>query len=161
GAVRTDLRRRLRRLGQGRRGGGTGTGRPGGGPARAGQPRPAAPGEPGSATRGRRSGTMTSMTKNRPEGSPAGVGPQGSRKRDVGSGIYWALKTVVLGPGIRRLFRPIEVGVENVPATGAAIVASKHLSYADWLFLPLALDRRITFVAKSDYFTGAGLKGWA
>ncbi len=88
------------------------------------------------------------------------VDPQ-PRRRDVGSGIYWALKNVVLGPGVRRLFRPIEVGVENVPASGAGIVASNHLSYADWLFLPLALDRRITFVAKADYFTGAGLKGWA
>ncbi|MFC7620747.1 lysophospholipid acyltransferase family protein [Microlunatus sp. GCM10028923] len=86
--------------------------------------------------------------------------PPGGR-RNAGRGIYWALKNVVLGPTVRRLFRPIEVGAENVPAAGAAIVASNHLSYADWLFLPLALDRRITFVAKADYFTGAGLKGWA
>ena len=42
-----------------------------------------------------------------------------------------------------------------------AIIASNHLSFADWLFTPLAVDRRITFVAKSDYFTGAGIKGWA
>ena len=89
------------------------------------------------------------------------VDPQPARRRDVGGGIYWALKNVVLGPGVRRLFRPIEVGVQNVPASGAGIVASNHLSYADWLFLPLALDRRITFIAKSDYFTGVGLKGWA
>ena len=40
-------------------------------------------------------------------------------------------------------------------------MASNHLSFADWLFMPLALDRRVTFVAKSDYFTGAGIKGWA
>jgi 1-acyl-sn-glycerol-3-phosphate acyltransferase len=78
-----------------------------------------------------------------------------------GKGIYWVLKNVLLGPPIRKIFRPIEEGIENVPETGPAIIASNHLSFADWLFMPLALDRRVTFVAKSDYFTGAGLKGWA
>ena len=48
-----------------------------------------------------------------------------------------------------------------MPARGAAILASNHLSFADWVFMPLVLDRRVTFVAKSDYFTGAGVKGWA
>ena len=81
--------------------------------------------------------------------------------RAGGRGIYWVLKNVVLGPGIRKLFRPVEEGAENVPETGAAIIASNHLSFADWLFMPLALDRRVTFVAKSDYFTGVGVKGWA
>ena len=78
-----------------------------------------------------------------------------------GAGIYWLLKNVLLGPAIDKVFRPVEEGVENVPRTGPAILASNHLSFADWLFMPLALDRRVTFVAKSDYFTGAGLKGWA
>jgi 1-acyl-sn-glycerol-3-phosphate acyltransferase len=79
----------------------------------------------------------------------------------AGRAIYWVLKNVVLGPAITRIFRPIQEGIENVPAEGAAIVASNHLSFADWLFMPLALDRRITFVAKSDYFTRVGIKGWA
>jgi len=78
-----------------------------------------------------------------------------------GKGIYWMLKNVLLGPGISKIFRPVEEGVQNVPARGAAILASNHLSFADWLFMPLALDRRVTFVAKSDYFTGVGVKGWA
>ncbi len=78
-----------------------------------------------------------------------------------GRGIYWVLKNVVLGPAVDKVFRPVEEGAGNVPRTGAAIIASNHLSFADWLFMPLALDRRVTFVAKSDYFTGAGLKGWA
>ena len=68
---------------------------------------------------------------------------------------------VLLGPAITKIFRPMEEGIENVPETGAAILASNHLSFADWLFMPLALDRRVTFVAKSDYFTGVGIKGWA
>jgi 1-acyl-sn-glycerol-3-phosphate acyltransferase len=79
----------------------------------------------------------------------------------AGRAIYWALKNVLLGPAITRIFRPVHEGSENVPKEGAAIVASNHLSFADWLFMPLALDRRITFVAKSDYFTRVGIKGWA
>ena len=79
----------------------------------------------------------------------------------AGRAIYWALRNVLLGPAITRIFRPVHEGAENVPDKGPAIVASNHLSFADWLFMPLALDRRITFVAKSDYFTRAGLKGWA
>jgi 1-acyl-sn-glycerol-3-phosphate acyltransferase len=39
-------------------------------------------------------------------------------------------------------------------------LASNHLSYADWLFLPLTLNRRVTFVAKAEYFNSPGLKGW-
>ncbi len=78
-----------------------------------------------------------------------------------GRGIYWLLKNVLLGPAVSKIFRPIEDGIENVPARGPAILASNHLSFADWVFMPLVLDRRVTFVAKSDYFTGVGLKGWA
>jgi 1-acyl-sn-glycerol-3-phosphate acyltransferase len=91
------------------------------------------------------------------------VDPAGrvSVQHGTGRGIYWVLKNVVLGPTIEKVFRPEEVGVDHVPRTGAAILASNHLSFADWVFMPLALDRRVTFVAKSDYFTGAGLKGWA
>jgi len=77
-----------------------------------------------------------------------------------GRGLYWVLRRIVLGPALRRLFRPIEEGVENVPRHGAAILAANHLSFADWIFLPLALNRRVTFVAKADYFTGSGVKGF-
>ena len=81
--------------------------------------------------------------------------------RRPGRGVYWVLRHVVLGPVVTRLFRPVEEGADRVPAEGGAILAGNHLSYADWLFTPLALDRRVTFVAKADYFTGVGLKGWA
>ena len=50
-------------------------------------------------------------------------------------------------------------GDENVPETGGAILASNHLSFSDSIFLPLVLKRRVTFLAKSDYFTGRGVKG--
>jgi 1-acyl-sn-glycerol-3-phosphate acyltransferase len=50
--------------------------------------------------------------------------------------------------------------LENIPKTGGAILASNHLSVIDSVILPLVLGRRISFLAKSDYFTGKGLKGW-
>ena len=74
--------------------------------------------------------------------------------------LYWMLKSVVLGPVLRLLFRPRVEGKKNVPATGPAILASNHLSFSDSIFLPLVLDRRITFPAKMEYFTGTGIKGW-
>ncbi|NHC22572.1 1-acyl-sn-glycerol-3-phosphate acyltransferase [Nocardioides sp. IC4_145] len=74
--------------------------------------------------------------------------------------FYWFLKWVALGPFLRVIFRPQVTGAENVPDEGPAILASNHLSYADWLFMPLTLPRRVTFVAKAEYFTTPGIKGW-
>jgi 1-acyl-sn-glycerol-3-phosphate acyltransferase len=74
--------------------------------------------------------------------------------------FYWFLKWVAIGPVLRMMFRPQTEGAENIPEDGPAILASNHLSYADWLFMPLTLPRRVTFVAKAEYFTGTGLKGW-
>jgi 1-acyl-sn-glycerol-3-phosphate acyltransferase len=73
--------------------------------------------------------------------------------------FYWILKTIVLGPILKVLFRPWVEGLENVPEEGGAILASNHLSFSDSIFLPLVVPRRVTFLAKSDYFTGRGLKG--
>jgi 1-acyl-sn-glycerol-3-phosphate acyltransferase len=74
--------------------------------------------------------------------------------------FYHFLKYVVLGPILRLFFRPWVEGMENIPADGPAILASNHLSFSDSFFLPLMVPRRITFLAKADYFTGRGLKGW-
>ena len=74
--------------------------------------------------------------------------------------FYWFLKWIALGPWLRLVFRPRVEGAHNVPDTGPAILASNHLSYADWLFMPLTLPRRVTFVAKAEYFTKPGIKGW-
>ncbi|MGZ4429768.1 MAG: lysophospholipid acyltransferase family protein [Actinomycetes bacterium] len=74
--------------------------------------------------------------------------------------FYWLLKWVFIGPLLRMVFRPHTEGAEHVPAEGPAILASNHLSYADWLFMPLTLPRRVTFVAKAEYFTTPGVKGW-
>jgi 1-acyl-sn-glycerol-3-phosphate acyltransferase len=58
------------------------------------------------------------------------------------------------------LFRPWVEGLENIPAKGPAILASNHLSFSDSFILPLVVPRSIVFLAKSDYFTGRGFKGW-
>lgn len=75
--------------------------------------------------------------------------------------FYWILKNLLVGPIMRAIFRPWVVGRRNVPTEGAAILASNHLSFIDSVFLPLMLDRNVVFLAKSDYFTGKGIKGWA
>jgi 1-acyl-sn-glycerol-3-phosphate acyltransferase len=75
--------------------------------------------------------------------------------------FYWFLKFVAIGPAVKLVIRPRAEGTENVPAGGAAILASNHLSATDWIFMPLSLKRRVTFLAKQEYFTGTGLKGWA
>nr|WP_202471285.1 lysophospholipid acyltransferase family protein [Streptomyces sp. SID8377] len=60
---------------------------------------------------------------------------------------------------LRVLFRPRIEGMENIPEEGAAIVAGNHLSFSDHFLMPAILPRRITFLAKAEYFTGTGLKG--
>ena len=72
--------------------------------------------------------------------------------------FYWVVK-MILTPVLRTLFRPWVEGAEHIPADGAAIFASNHLSFSDSIFLPLVVPRKITFLAKADYFTGKGVKG--
>ena len=74
--------------------------------------------------------------------------------------LYWLLKYVILGPLLKLVFRPQVEGRENVPDSGPAIIASNHLSFSDSIFMPLMVKRRVTFVAKAEYFTGKGIKGW-
>ncbi len=74
--------------------------------------------------------------------------------------LYWVLKRILLGPWLWLLWRPKVEGLEHVPAEGAAILASNHLSFCDSIFLPLVVRRKVTFIAKSEYFTGKGVKGW-
>ena len=64
---------------------------------------------------------------------------------------YWLLK-FLLTPILRFLFRVRVEGLEHVPTEGGAILASNHVSFCDSIFLPLVLRRRITFVAKAEYF---------
>ncbi|MFE7241246.1 lysophospholipid acyltransferase family protein [Streptomyces sp. NPDC057582] len=73
--------------------------------------------------------------------------------------FYYVLKYVILGPLLRLLFRPRIEGLEHIPEDGAAIVAGNHLSFSDHFLMPAIIKRRITFLAKAEYFTGPGLKG--
>ncbi|KRD15436.1 1-acyl-sn-glycerol-3-phosphate acyltransferase [Streptomyces sp. Root264] len=66
---------------------------------------------------------------------------------------------VAIGGPLRVAFRPWVEGLENIPAEGAAILASNHLSFSDSFFLPAVLDRKVTFIAKAEYFTTPGVKG--
>ena len=75
--------------------------------------------------------------------------------------FYWFMKNLIAGPILRTAFRPWVTGEENIPRSGAAILASNHLSFIDSVFLPLVIERRGTFLAKSDYYTARGIKGWA
>src|SRR5881275_255024 len=64
---------------------------------------------------------------------------------------YWLMK-LVLTPVLRFFYRVRVEGLEHVPDEGAAILASNHVSFCDSIFLPLVLRRRVTFVAKAEYF---------
>jgi 1-acyl-sn-glycerol-3-phosphate acyltransferase len=64
-----------------------------------------------------------------------------------------------LTPFLMILFRPKVKGLRNVPASGPLIIASNHLSFSDSIFMPLVVPRKVTFLAKSEYFTSPGPKG--
>ncbi len=72
--------------------------------------------------------------------------------------FYGAMKMSV-GNGLKLAFRPWVEGLEHVPEEGPAILASNHLSFSDSFFLPSVLDRKVTFIAKAEYFTSPGVKG--
>lgn len=72
--------------------------------------------------------------------------------------IYGAMKFSIGGP-LKLAFRPWVEGLEHIPAEGPAILASNHLSFSDSFFLPAVLDRKVTFIAKAEYFTTPGIKG--
>ena len=74
--------------------------------------------------------------------------------------FYWFLKNIAIGPIVHLVFRPRVTGAEHVPRSGAAVMASNHLAASDWIFMPLVLRRRVTFLAKAEYFTAPGIKGF-
>jgi 1-acyl-sn-glycerol-3-phosphate acyltransferase len=74
--------------------------------------------------------------------------------------VLYTVIRVAVGLVFRVVWRPVVEGSERVPADGPVIVASNHLSFIDSIVLPLAVPhRRVTFLAKSDYFEGGGLLG--
>jgi 1-acyl-sn-glycerol-3-phosphate acyltransferase len=74
--------------------------------------------------------------------------------------LYWWSKYVLLGPLMRVLARPTIEGLHHIPAKGGAILAGNHLAVADSFLVPLLLPRRVTYLAKREYFTQPGFIGW-
>jgi 1-acyl-sn-glycerol-3-phosphate acyltransferase len=72
--------------------------------------------------------------------------------------VQYRVSRVVAGPFLRLLAPTKVIGAEHIPATGPAIMASNHLSVVDSIFLPLMVERPVTFAAKSEYFTGTRLR---
>jgi 1-acyl-sn-glycerol-3-phosphate acyltransferase len=71
----------------------------------------------------------------------------------------YTIARLIVGLVFRVLWRPRVEGLENVPESGAVIIASNHLSFIDSVVIPLAVPRRVRFLAKAEYFTGRGLRG--
>ncbi|KRF00341.1 acyl-phosphate glycerol 3-phosphate acyltransferase [Nocardioides sp. Soil777] len=72
--------------------------------------------------------------------------------------MYRVLHTVV-PPVAKAVWRPTVTGLEHVPRSGAVILASNHLSFVDSVVIPVVAPRKVVFLAKSDYFTGTGVRG--
>ncbi len=70
--------------------------------------------------------------------------------------MQYQLSRLVAGPFLHTIWRPKVTGAEHVPASGGAILAANHLSMIDSIFLPLMLNRPVTFSAKAEYFTASG-----
>jgi 1-acyl-sn-glycerol-3-phosphate acyltransferase len=70
--------------------------------------------------------------------------------------LQYQLSRIVAGPFLHTIWRPKVTGAEHVPASGGAILAANHLSVVDSVFLPLMMNRGVTFSAKSEYFTASG-----
>lgn len=73
--------------------------------------------------------------------------------------LYWLFKYVLIGPVLWLFGRPMIEGQHHIPKKGPVILAGNHRAVVDSFFLVLMVRRRITFVAKSEYFTGTGVKG--
>ena len=73
--------------------------------------------------------------------------------------LPYGILRAFLTPFLMILFRPKVKGLRRVPASGPLIIASNHLSFSDSIFMPLVVPRKVTFLAKSEYFTSPGPNG--
>jgi len=76
-------------------------------------------------------------------------------------GVLYEVVHSVLPPLARAVWRPKVEGLDHVPSSGPVILASNHLSFVDSIVIPCIVPRKVVFLAKSDYFTGSGLRGAA
>jgi 1-acyl-sn-glycerol-3-phosphate acyltransferase len=73
--------------------------------------------------------------------------------------LPYGILRAFLTPFLMVLFRPKVKGLRHGPGSGPVIIASNHLSFSDSIFMPLVVPRKVTFLAKSEYFTSPGPKG--
>jgi 1-acyl-sn-glycerol-3-phosphate acyltransferase len=73
----------------------------------------------------------------------------------------YSVTHTLIPPVARAIWRPRVIGLEHVPRSGAVLLASNHLSFVDSVVIPCVVPRKVVFLAKSDYFTGTGVKGAA
>ena len=66
--------------------------------------------------------------------------------------MFYRISKLILGPMVRLFFRLRVEGIENLPTDGPYIVAANHCSFFDSWIVPLVLPRRVTYVAKAEYF---------
>jgi len=74
--------------------------------------------------------------------------------------LLYAMSHLVLKPLFRLYCRPRVTGRENVPTSGAVLLASNHLSFIDSIVIPLVSPRKVAMLAKAEYWSGKGIKGW-
>ena len=77
------------------------------------------------------------------------------------SRVLYQVMHGIVQPIVKGVWRPTVTGLEHVPRTGGVILASNHLSFVDSVAIPIVVPRKVVFLAKSDYFTGTGIKGTA
>ena len=73
--------------------------------------------------------------------------------------FYGLLKRALIGPAVHVVFRPQAEGAAHIPAEGPVLLVANHQSFSDSIFMPLLTPRPVKFLAKAEYFTGAGVKG--
>lgn len=73
--------------------------------------------------------------------------------------FYRTAKTFAVAPSVHTLFRPWVKGLDNIPTEGPAILAANHMSFFDSILVPVVVPRQVHFLAKSDYWSGRGVKG--
>jgi 1-acyl-sn-glycerol-3-phosphate acyltransferase len=74
--------------------------------------------------------------------------------------VFYAVLKVLVTRLTLAIWRPKVEGLENLPKTGPVIVASNHLSFIDSILIPMVCPRRVAFLAKEEYWTSPGIKGW-